>query len=213
LEDTNFPTVYLKSPSSGLLGGDEHQLHVDIGANSKLELRTQAATLVYPGLSLLNIHIKIEDGGKLGFQPHAIILGAAAHLRQRVRIEITGDASLIYSDTWCAGRIAMNERWQFESYDYELEIFQNEKISYREKWCISPGIEQLDSPFMCGQYTHFYSLYDFGGTASDSGSLAACVSPTNMQTFAENEWEISETWTMNRAGNQITRRCSKVKLD
>src|SRR5579871_5177916 len=67
LDQANFPTVYLKSPSSGLLEGDEHNINVTIGDNARLELRTQAATLVYPGRSLVTVTVKVGAGGRLTY--------------------------------------------------------------------------------------------------------------------------------------------------
>ncbi|MBI2809599.1 MAG: urease accessory protein UreD [Candidatus Melainabacteria bacterium] len=203
LDGASYPTVYLKTPSSGLLGGDDHQVDLSIGYGSRLELRTQAATLVYPGQSSLTININVESGGKLTFLPHALILGASANLSQRVRIDLASDSSLEYSDTWCAGRIAMQELWQFERFHYRLEIFRNRQLLYRENWGLEPTTAGVEHPLVCGDYTHFSTLYTFGSAANRDSietALPLC------------EWETNQTWTLEQNSDVITKRCAKVLL-
>jgi urease accessory protein len=202
LEDASYPTVYLKTPSSGLLGGDAHEIEVAVGANSRLELRTQAATLAYPGESSLDVKILISDGGKLVYLPHALILAEGAKLTQRVCINLEGSASIDYSDTWCAGRIAMHEQWKFDFYDYSLVIFQNDELAYRECWRIEPSFDNLSHAFMCGDYTHFASLYSFGPRADNP-----------LDRPPPREWEIEESWFLTRDAGTVSRRCSRVKLE
>jgi urease accessory protein len=199
LEEASFPTVYLKTPSSGLLGGDAHEIDVSVGANSRLELRTQAATLAYPGESSLNIKINVKDGGKFVYLPHALILGEGSGLTQRVSINLEGSASIDYSDTWCAGRIAMREQWKFDFYDYYLGIFKDDVLTYRERWRITPSLDDLSNVLICGDYTHFSSMYSFGPDVD--------VAPEPPLPPA---WEIGESWTLTRNQGVVSRRCSRV---
>jgi urease accessory protein len=202
LEEASFPTVYLKTPSSGLLGGDAHEIDVTVGIDSRLELRTQAATLAYPGESTLDVKLHISDGGKLVYLPHAMILGEGARLTQRVCINLEGSASIDYSDTWCAGRIAMREQWKFDFYDYYLAIFKNSELAYRERWRIEPTVGGLSHAFICGDYTHFASLYSFGPRVDDTQDRPSPPA-----------WEIGESWHLTREAGTISRRCSKVMLE
>jgi urease accessory protein len=199
LEESSHPTVYIKTPSSGLLGGDAHQVDVVVGRNGGLELRTQAATLAYPGHSFLDVNINVADGGSFVYLPHALILGAGSGLTQRVTINLTGSASIDYSDSWCAGRIAMSEAWKFEFYDYCLLVLRDDVPAYRERWRITPYIDNLSHALMCADYTHFSSLYSFGPTAVQAQSLPSYP-----------DWEIGENWRLVRGEDLIVRRCSKV---
>ncbi|MBU6454403.1 MAG: urease accessory protein UreD [Cyanobacteria bacterium REEB67] len=198
LDEQNFPTVYLKSPSSGLLGNDSHVIDVSVSANSTLELRTQAATLVYPGRSSLNVKLQVAERGRLIYLPHPIILGATASLEQRVSIDLGEDATLEYSDTWCVGRIAMAEVWKFQTYDYALEIFQAGRLLFRERWILEPGRMPVQHPLLCGDYTHFAAYYSFGRAAS--GDISPDCS----------SFESGLDWTMRRGANTIRRRAYKV---
>lgn len=202
LDERPFPTVFLKTPSSGLLGGDKHRIDVEVGRNSQLELRTQAATLVYPGHSSLTINMTVRDGAKLTFLPHALIFGAGSSLTQKVIINLEHDASLEYSDTWCAGRVAMNEAWQFENYSYSLELFRAGNLLYREHWSLSPQVVPFHHPLICGDYTHFSTLFIFGGRADREVKNVA---------LPVNDWESSKTWEMRRDGDLVTKRSAKLR--
>ncbi|MDR3612897.1 MAG: urease accessory protein UreD [Candidatus Obscuribacterales bacterium] len=203
LEGASHPTVYIKTPSSGLLGGDEHKIDVNVASGAQLELRTQAATLVYPGRSLLQINLTLADSAQLIFLPHPIILGAESSLSQKVRIKLGKDATLSFADTWCAGRIGMQELWKFTDYEYQLEIFQESKLTYREHWRIVPAEAPLEHPLLCGDYTHFASFYEFG----KSKNLTARKDFTDFKTKS---FEIEKRWSLTRNGNDIHRRVYKV---
>ena len=201
LDGANYPTVYLKTPSSGLLGGDVHEIDVHVGADSQLEIRTQAATLAYPGRSSLSIDIKIASGGKLTFLPHALILGAGADITQRVKIELEDKASVEFSDTWCAGRIAMREVWQFNRFDYSLEILRSGNLVYRERFILTPQTKPLSHPVICGDYTHFSTFYVFGPLADRDKANPASLDAA---------WEKSQVWSLGRDGDLLARRCARV---
>jgi urease accessory protein len=202
LDDADFPTVYLKSPSSGLLEGDEHKIDVSIGDNGRLELRTQAATLVYPGSSLVTVNIKVAAGGRLTYLPHVVILSSGSRLTQRVNIEVEPTSRIDYCDTWCAGRIAMNESWQFLQYDYLLEVSCAGQLIYRERWNLVPGATDTTHPLLCGDFTHFASHYRFG--AGDEPE------PMALRPGAASVFEESKEWKLKRGSLLVQRRASKV---
>ncbi|WP_218082132.1 urease accessory protein UreD [Anthocerotibacter panamensis] len=162
LEQQTYPTLYLRTPSAGLLGGDVHDLEISVGASSTLEVRTQAATMVYPGISQQTVKLHIAAGGKLVYLPHPLILAAGADFRQRVHIDLAPDSWLEYQDVWAAGRIAMGEQWQFERFDTLTEIYVGTALAYRERWVLQPTRTPLTHPLVCGKYTQFRSVYRFG---------------------------------------------------
>ncbi len=162
LEGHTYPTVYLRTPSAGLLEGDIHDLEVGVGRSSTLELRTQASTLIYPGKSQQTIRIKVNEGGKLIYLPHSIILAAEAHFTQKVYIELAKGSLLQYRDIWSAGRIAMKEKWQFQYFSNLIEIFVEDELIYREHWKLEPKKFSLTHPVLCGEHTEFTNMYHFG---------------------------------------------------
>src|SRR3982750_3087070 len=100
IDGAQYPTLYLRSPSSGLLGGDVHEIDIHVGANAQLELRTQGATLVYPGESRLQIEIELSNYAKLEFLPHPLILGNNAKLDQSIQVRLSEESSLLLRESW-----------------------------------------------------------------------------------------------------------------
>jgi urease accessory protein len=162
LEERNYPTVYIRTPSAGLLADDIHDLEVHVGPNSTLELRTQASTLIYPGKSQQTLKIQVDEGGKLIFLPHSIILAAEAHFTQKVHIELAKGSLLHYRDIWSAGRIAMKEKWQFQYFSNLIEIAVEDNLVYREHWVLEPTKMSLTHPVLCAEHTEFTNIYHFG---------------------------------------------------
>jgi urease accessory protein len=191
LEDHDYPTVYLRTPSAGLLGGDIHDLEVRVGRNSTLELRTQASTLIYPGKSLQTIKISVGEGGKLIYLPHSIILAAEAHFTQRVHIELAKGSFFQYRDIWSAGRIAMKEKWQFQYFSNLIKISVEDQLVYREYWCLEPKKMSLTHPILCGEHTEFTNIYHFG--------------PWNFEHLALDIPEKSISWCLSKPQGQIYR--------
>jgi urease accessory protein len=171
LENTDYPTVYLRSPSAGLLDGDTHQLDIIVEAGAKLEVRSQAATLVYPGRSSQTIRITLASGATLVFTPHPFILASHAAFRQDVEINLADDSKLVFCDHWCAGRIAMGERFQFESFANKIRILRNDELVFAEAWQIHARQENLSQFAIASDFNQFRSLYEFGSIASQVPDL------------------------------------------
>jgi urease accessory protein UreH len=162
LDTDLYPTVFLKTPSSGLLGGDKHRLAVHASEDSTIKILNQSATLVYPGASEQIIEIDIADGATVFFQPCPLILAAGASLTQIVRIEMSDTSRLRYVDEWSAGRIAMNECWRFERFDNTIEIFMAGSLKYRERFVLEPLKTSPNHALIGHYFTRFQSVYCFG---------------------------------------------------
>ena len=168
LEDNNFPTVFLRSPSSGLLDGDIHDLDVEVADYATLELRTQGAMLVYPGVSEQHLRITIGKGSSLQFLPHPLILAQGAELSQSIRIRMACDSRLLFQEWWISGRLAMGEAWQFRKFSNSIEIFEDDKLRFLERWSIDPSKDNLTSPIICGGEKSFKTVFAFDMEPSEA---------------------------------------------
>lgn len=191
------PTIFLKTPSSGLLGGDEHELTVHVENNASLLLRTQACTLVYPGKSQQRINITLDDDASLVFQPHALILAKNAELTQTITITVGSNCNLLISDHWCAGRIAMNERWQFKQFNNTITIQSCDQLIYREHWILEPENVPLQHPLLCGEFVHFKNSYATGSLSIPSAA----------------EDEAIRIWTLSKTGYALQRIASRTTIE
>ncbi len=174
LDGEDFPTVYLKTPSAGLLGGDKHQFKLYAGRGSTIKILNQSATLVYPGASAQEIEIYIESGATVFFEPCPLIFAKGAIFQQNVNVTMQEGSRLRYIDEWSAGRIAMNECWQFERFDNMIEIWFAGALKYRERFVLEPLKNKPDHNLICRHYSRFKSLYQIGSwDQSESDSAPA----------------------------------------
>lgn len=192
LDGAKHPTVFLKSPSSGLLHGDEHRVSIKISDGATLEVRTQASTLVYPGTSRQTISIELNENSSLIFHPHALILARGANLMQDINVSLKRTSHLSYSEHWSAGRIAMNEAWQFEQFTNTVNIYIEQALVYREHWKLRPADSDVTNSLIAGGFLHFKNAYLHGDYTNRAPRAVA----------RPNEQRL---WTLNRDTLQIDR--------
>lgn len=195
LDTNSYPTVFLRTPSYGLLDGDIHELLVQVEANAQLELRTQGATLVYPGSSEQIIRIRVDAGGSFRFMPHPLILAADAVLKQRILIELAEDSILTFNESWICGRIAMGEKWQFTEFDNQVEVYRAGHLVYREAFVIQPSRDSLTHPAICGEFTGFETVFDFNEVQSTIPVLGDT-----------DDESLDRTWFWRRENDLVLRR-------
>ena len=204
LSRNNHPTVFLRSPSAGLLDGDRHEIEIDVADGATLEVRTQAACLVYTGSSRQDVVIKLGRDSKLCFCPQPFILTAGAGLTQRIKVDMHESSGLLLKDSFSAGRIAMGECWQFREMDSSIDITISGKVAHRDRWRLNPEKHAADDALVAGKYNAYESLYLFGeaykncpGVPDDGGRLKEdCEDGTT---------DNSTVWSMERDGNCIKR--------
>ncbi|MBD2101208.1 urease accessory protein UreD [Leptolyngbya sp. FACHB-261] len=156
------PTLYLRNPNGGLLGGDVHQLSVVLEAGAQLELRTQSATRLHPGSSEQHQQIRLEDGASLTYCPHPLIPGQGAHYCQTTHIDLAPTACLFYSEVWASGRVAMGECWQFQGLESRLRIYRDGCPILWETQCLGPDLSLVQSLPSLGEAQAWGTLCCFG---------------------------------------------------
>jgi len=196
LENSIHPTMYLRTPSSGLLDGDVHRLAVDVQDDSQLEVRTQASTLVYPGESAQHVSIRVGNNATLKFLPHPIILARDARFSQTIEVILENDSKLLMVDHWAAGRIAMGECWQFASYSASVRIKRDSKLVFVERWSLKPSVDQIEHPFICANFRQFRTIFQFGISDADIPNLIPGL---------EDCCERRTDWTMQKGQDKIKR--------
>ena len=200
----NHPTVFFRSPSAGLLDGDIHEIEIDVADGATLELRTQAACLVYTGSSRQDVVIRLGHESKLCFCPQPFILTRGASFTQRLAVDMQESSGLLLKESWSAGRIAMGECWQFEQMDSSIQINVSGKPAYRDRWKLSPETLPADDALVAGGYNAYESLYLFGKEWGECPDVPDDGGRLKRQT-EDSTGEAATSWSMNRGGNRVRR--------
>lgn len=134
----NAAWVYTSTYGGGLVGGDVIDLDVQVEAGSAALLSTQASTKVYRSQrpSTQRLTARVESDGLLVIVPDPVVCFAGSRFVQRQQIRLAADASLLLVDWLSAGRHASGERWAFDSYLSQIEIWVDERRRLYESVCL-----------------------------------------------------------------------------
>jgi urease accessory protein len=116
--------VYAATLGGGLVGGDVIQLSVEVAADARALLTTQASTKVYRSLRPCRQSVNATVGANalLAVVPDPIVCFAGADFTQMHRYDLHADATLVLVDWMTSGRHASGERWAFSRYESRFDI-------------------------------------------------------------------------------------------
>lgn len=101
-------TVHLVGSAAGPLGGDDLGLEVGVGPGARLDVRSVAAALAYPGPtgrpSHLAVTATVEAGAALSWRPEPTVLVAGCDHRGTTRVSLAAGATLVWQEVVVLGR-------------------------------------------------------------------------------------------------------------
>ncbi|MBM7069604.1 urease accessory protein UreD [Actibacterium sp. 188UL27-1] len=124
------PEVVLLNTAGGVTGGDRLRYAIDVGPGAIATATTQTAERAYGtknGVAKVNIDLMVGKGGHLDWLPQETILFDTANLYRRTRIDLSTDATLLYSEALILGRAAMGEAVRSLSLIDRRDITRNGK--------------------------------------------------------------------------------------
>ena len=118
--------LYIMNTSPGLFAGDELNVSWELAANTNLYLTDLSATKVHqmPELNKATItnQIVVKENANLELIPEPIILYRDSTLEQNTNIKIHSTARLFFTEIILPGRLARQERYDFNYYFNRLQI-------------------------------------------------------------------------------------------
>ncbi|MGK7909934.1 MAG: urease accessory protein UreD [Synechococcus sp.] len=165
--------LYLRNPNGGLLRGDAQSISICLEADAHVEIRTQSATRLHPGLSRQAIDLTLETDSSLVWVNHPSILGTDTEFEQTVNVTLAPGARLAYGEVWSAGRLAMSqefapagaaelEQWRFKRLSNRLRIDRDGAPVLREAIVSSFPHSALTTAGVLENHTCWGSLYLLG---------------------------------------------------
>lgn len=119
--------AYLSSFGGGLVAGDCIQFRVEIGAEARCFVSSQASTKVFKNPNLLPCGHQFEAwagiGSLLVLAPDPVQAFTGSIYSQRQTFHLDKGASLVLVDWFTSGRVACGERWAFSHFESRNEIF------------------------------------------------------------------------------------------
>jgi len=103
----------LINTAGGITGGDRFSTSLEVGADSRLSVTTQAAERAYraqPGeIAQVRTRAQVATGARLDWLPQETILYNGASLQRKLRVDLAPSARLLLLEPLVFGRAAMGE--------------------------------------------------------------------------------------------------------
>ena len=136
-----FPT----DQSGGIRGGDSHNYSLSMDSNANVVWYSPASTLCYPSMYSLddccNLSFNINlINSKLIFINKPLIPCKDSNIKQKIKIEVDSNSSLVYWDAISSGRTAHNEKWDFRCFENKLELHCDNILVYKENWTLTKNM-------------------------------------------------------------------------
>ncbi|CAD5108521.1 urease accessory protein UreD [Zestomonas carbonaria] len=141
-------------PPGGIAGGDRLAIDVRVGEHAWAQLTSPGAAKWYraAGPAYQSLDLRVAPGATLEWLPQETIVYSAAQAELSTRIELEGDARLLYWDIVALGRPAAGERFDAGHFQARLDIRRDGRPLWHERQRIIGDDGLLDSPIgLAGQ--------------------------------------------------------------
>lgn len=161
-------------PPGGIAGGDRLDISAHVGADAWAQLTSPGAAKWYraAGPAYQQLDLTVEAGATLEWLPQESIVFSAAQAELTTRIELHGDARLLFWDMVALGRPASGERFERGHFQSQVEIRRDGQLLWHERQRITGNDGLLDSPIGLDGKTVFATLLVTGEASSER--LEAC---------------------------------------
>ena len=151
--------AYLSSFGGGLVAGDETSLRLQLGANTRGFVSTQASTKVYrnPDQRPCGHQLKatLQAGSLLALVPDPVQAFAGSNYVQRQEFQLESSAGLVLVDWFTSGRAARGERWAFNRLQSRNEVFVDGELRLLDSLLLTPADGALAGSHRLGRFNCF----------------------------------------------------------
>jgi urease accessory protein len=120
--------VYLMSSAGSILEGDRFNIAIEAGPGTCSWISTQAATKIHKmmnGYATQNIDINLGKNAYLEFVPEMVIPYKSSKYFQEVTISPSDGSLMVYAETFCSGRVASREAFDFDICSFKTFILDH----------------------------------------------------------------------------------------
>ena len=160
-EDTGSLLINLSCPTAGLLSGDRMICDIEVSEEASIVVTTPGATrshFMRTGTAKVEQKFRIKDDSFLEFNPGSLILQKSTSLEQKTKVEVEGNAEVLFVEKMLPGRIAHGESFLFKKFSNRLRIQKNKKNILLESFTLEPENESVN-PWRKSFPTPFYGCF------------------------------------------------------
>ena len=137
--DGDYRSVFLMSPTAGILSGDRLSSEIFLKSGSKAILASPAANRVHTmfgNAGKLEQKIEIAPQAFLEIIPEALVLQKEAQLYQNTEINIDTGGELLFWEVLFPGRLFRGEHFLFRYFQNKFSVFYGQKLIALERYKI-----------------------------------------------------------------------------
>lgn len=164
--------AFTSSFGGGLVAGDQTQLDLEIGADARCFVGTQASTKIYRNPSRRpcshQTNATLDENALLVFAPDPVQAFAESSYTQRQEFHLAENAGLVLADWFTSGRAARGERWSFSHFQSRNEVFVSGRRVFLDSILLNVNAGFDASTHQAGRFNCFAMLLVLGKTLAAS---------------------------------------------
>jgi|SRR5580698_3187723 urease accessory protein len=161
--------------ASGMAGGDDFGIDIEVGANARLIVTTASAEKIYRSTgpdTQIGVKLNVAAGGVLTWLPQETILFDQIRLRRTIDIDLASDASLLLAEAVVFGRSAMGETVLQGSFSDRWRVRVDGALSFAETTRLDGEIaQQLAQRAVTNGGVAIASVLKFPGNDTDVAAV------------------------------------------
>lgn len=171
------PHIYLLHPPGGLVGGDQLETRISVGALASALFTTPAAQKLYRSsgkVSRQRTQLQVGPGGALEWFPGETIAFDGARAKSVTRVVLDVGARFLGWEIVCFGRSASSLPFQTGELAFGFELYRQERPLEIDRSRIVGGSEALESAWGYQGLPVFGTFY---AVSRESAELTELLSP------------------------------------
>lgn len=163
---TNTSHIVSSNYGGGMVQGDEVSLEIKCGENTQTLFSTQANSRVYKSddnrVCTLSQDTNIENNSLLIQLNDPLVLQKGSSLNQNTIFNLSKTARLIYCDWVSSGRVHIGEKFEFDTFFSNTEIYIDNVPVVIDRFKINTQEGNCTSPAEFGHHTSYINLFIIG---------------------------------------------------
>lgn len=176
--------VYVLHPPGGVVGGDELEISVEVGASAAALLTTPAAGKFYRSAGRTarqSQHLRVAAGASLEWLPQENIAFDGACVTTTTQVALAGDARFIGWEILCLGRPGAGERYVHGVLRQGWEVWRDGDPLFIERALYEEGGAALAAPWGLAGQPVCGSLVCVGNEAGLSERVRAATAALHIE--------------------------------
>ena len=155
-------TVFLQSPTGGVAQGDRHDVTIRAEADAVAHVSTQSSTKVQSmdcNYAAADATLSVGLDAHLDYVPEPTILHADARFCRETTLSLAAGATAVVSDVVVPGRLARDERFEFERYLSRVRVEGPDGLLFTDATHLTPADADPTAPGVLGEFTVYGTTF------------------------------------------------------